>query len=84
MRLKPLLALSALLLVAACQNPDGSVNYANSALLGAGIGAAGGLVAAGASDNGRYYDRGYYRSPPPRYYGGGGYGRGYYGRGYYR
>ncbi len=93
MRFKPFLALSAMLLMAACQNPDGSINYANSALLGAGVGAAGGLIAAGASDNGPrysngggYYGGGGYYAPQPRYQGGGRgyYGRGNYGRGYYR
>jgi hypothetical protein len=61
-------ALSASLALAGCQNPDGSTNWGNTLLLGAGIGTAAVLVAGAASDH-----------PQHRY--GPGYGRGH-GRGY--
>lgn len=78
------LSLSAALLTAACQNPDGSTDWGNTLLLGAGVGLAGAAVAGAVSDNRddhRHYRR---QQPPPRYYGQG-YGRGYgYGRPAYR
>ncbi|WP_043364460.1 hypothetical protein [Belnapia sp. F-4-1] len=73
--------LSSSLLLAGCQNPDGSTNWGNTALLGAGVGVAAALAAGAATDNPRPYygNRGYYRAP--RYGGGygGGYGRPYRG-----
>ncbi len=80
--------LSSSLMLAGCQNPDGSTNWGNTALLGAGVGVAAALVAGAASDKPRpYYGNrggygghgGYYRQPG---YGGGGYGGGGYGRPY--
>ena len=58
-------ALSAGLLLAGCQNPDGSTNWGNTLLLGAGVGAGAALLAGAASDR-----------PQPRYSRGhgGGYG----------
>jgi uncharacterized lipoprotein YajG len=57
-------ALSATLLLAACQNPDGSMNMANTLLLGAGVAAlAGGVALAANSNHGNHnrgYNRGYY------------------------
>jgi hypothetical protein len=72
--------LSSSLLLAGCQNPDGSTNWGNTALLGAGVGVAAALAAGAASDNPRpyYRNRGYYRDAP-RYGYGGGYGRPYRG-----
>lgn len=71
------LSLSAALLTAACQNPDGSTNWGSTLLLGAGVGLAGAAVAGAVSDD--RSDQRYYRRqppPPPRYYGQGyGYGR---------
>jgi len=62
MRLLAPLALSAALLLGACQNPDGSVNVPASLALGAGIALAG-VAIASANDSPRRYDdrRGYYR-----------------------
>jgi hypothetical protein len=75
--------LSTSLLLAGCQNPDGSTNWGNTALLGAGVGLGAALIAGAATDKPRPYygNRGYYRAAPPRYdYGyGGGYGRPYRG-----
>ncbi|MBL6456989.1 hypothetical protein JMJ55_16750 [Belnapia sp. T6] len=78
--------LSSSLMLAGCQNPDGSTNWGNTLLLGAGVGAAAALAAGAASDKPRpyYRNRGYgghggYRHPG---YGGGyggGYGRPYRG-----
>ncbi len=71
--------LSSSLLLVGCQNPDGSTNWGNTALLGVGVGVAAALAAGAASDNPRpYYGNRGYRSPP-RYGHGGGYG---YGRPY--
>jgi hypothetical protein len=83
-RLLAAAGLSAALLLGGCQNPDGSTNWGNTLLLGAGVGTAAALVAGAASDN-----------PRPRHYsyGHGGYRGGYYpsrggyygyGRGPYR
>ncbi|MDI3307076.1 MAG: hypothetical protein QJR07_08230 [Acetobacteraceae bacterium] len=81
--------LFAAVLLGGCQNPDGSTNWGNTLLLGAGVGAAAALVAGAAADQpkpyyghrGGYYGGGYrggyYAPPPPR-------GYGYYGRPYYR
>ncbi len=71
------LSLSAALLTAACQNPDGSTDWGSTLLLGAGVGVAGAAVAGAVSDD-RNDQRHYRRQPPPpqRYYGQGyGYGR---------
>jgi hypothetical protein len=84
-------ALSAAVLLAGCQNPDGSTNWGNTLLLGAGVGTAAALVAGAASDNPRPrryahgprhgYGHGGYR--PSYAYGGGGYRPAYgYGGGY--
>ncbi|MBL6079227.1 hypothetical protein JMJ56_14505 [Belnapia sp. T18] len=75
--------LSSSLLLAGCQNPDGSTNWGNTALLGAGVGVAAALAAGAATDNPRPYygNRGYHRAP--RYGYGGGYGGSHgYGRPY--
>ena len=75
-RVLPAFALAGTLLVAGCQNPDGSTDWGSTLALGAGAGLATALVAGAASDNGgRHYQRG------PRY-SGGYYGRPDYGRGY--
>jgi hypothetical protein len=50
-RLLPALAVSSALVLGGCQNPNGSVNWGNTLLLGAGIGAATALVAGAAADN---------------------------------
>jgi hypothetical protein len=91
-RILSTLALSAALLLGGCQNPDGSTNWGNTLLLGAGIGAAAGLVAGAASDRpDRRYAQGYgnqgygNRDYGNRGYWPGGYGQGYgrgHGRGY--
>lgn len=78
MRILPVLALSATVLLGACQNPDGTVNLPASLALGAGVALAG-IAIASANDQPRHqhYDR------RPSY----GYGRGYdrgYDRGYRR
>ena len=84
-RILPALALSAAMVLGGCQNPDGSVNWGNTLLFGAGIGAATALVAGAASDSRprRHYSSGYgYRGGPRYGYGpdhGYGYGRGYRG-----
>lgn len=66
------LLLAGSLMVAGCQNPDGSTDWGSTAALGAGIGLAAGLAAASASDNDdrryrrRHYQRrdyGYHRGP---------------------
>ncbi|MFZ4406452.1 MAG: hypothetical protein ACOYOH_03880 [Paracraurococcus sp.] len=78
-RLLTAAALSNALLLGGCQNPDGSTNWGNTLLLGAGIGTAAALIAGAGSDHraSRHYAGGY----------GGGSGRGYgqgYGGGYRR
>jgi hypothetical protein len=79
-RLLPALAVAGSLLVAACQNPDGSTNWGNTLALGAGAGLATALVVGAASDDGPRYRRG----PPRGYYDNGHYGHGYRGgRGHY-
>jgi hypothetical protein len=55
-------ALSATLLLAACQNPDGSVNMGNTLLLGAGVAALAGGVALAANSGHGHHNRGYNRS----------------------
>jgi hypothetical protein len=81
-RIFPALAVAGSLLVAGCQNPDGSTDWGSSLALGAGAGLATALLVGAASDNGPRYHRG----PPRGYYdngyrGGRGYGGGYgYGR----
>lgn len=54
------LAVAAALALAGCQNPDGSTNWGNTLLLGAGVGAAAALAAGAASDH--RPNRGYGRS----------------------
>jgi hypothetical protein len=66
-------ALSATLLLAACQNPDGSVNMANTLLLGAGVAALAGGVALAANSSHGYNNRGYNRGYHSQY--NSGYGR---------
>lgn len=85
-RILPPLVLAAGLLVAGCQNPDGSTDWGSTLALGAGAGLAAGLVAGSLSDNDndrnrrRHYrssHRGYERAHaygPRRHYGYG-YGR---------
>ena len=71
-------ATAASLLLAGCQNPDGSTNWGNTLLLGAGLGTAAALVAGAASDQPQHHHgRGYGRG-----YGRGGYAAGYGGRPY--
>lgn len=78
-RVLPAFALAGSLLVAGCQNPDGSTDWGSTLALGAGAGLATALIAGAASDDGPHYHR------APRYHGGGGYyGRSDYGRGYGR
>lgn len=81
MRVLPALALTAALLLGACQNPDGSVNVPASIALGAGA-ALGVAALASASDNHGHYNRGYhgrssYGHARPYYGHGYGYNRGY-------
>lgn len=78
-RILAALGLSGALLLGGCQNPDGSTNWGNTLLLGAGVGTAAALLAGAASDQPRHYAHGY-RSAP----GYGGYYSGGYGRGGYR
>ena len=70
-------ALSATLLLGACQNPDGSVNMGNTLLLGAGVAAlAGGVALAANSGHGHRNggdNRGNSRGYHPQH--GSGYGR---------
>ncbi|WP_149537970.1 hypothetical protein [Siccirubricoccus phaeus] len=66
-RILAALTLSLSLVLGGCQNPDGSTNWGNTLLLGAGVGAAAGLIAGAANDR-------------PRHHYASGYGRG--GRGY--
>jgi hypothetical protein len=76
----PVVALSAALITAGCQNPDGSTDWGSTLALGAGVGAAAALVAASANDDGhrhRGYDRGGYRRGYDGYGYRGGYNRGY-------
>lgn len=60
-------ALTSALVLGGCQNPDGSTDWGNTLLLGAGIGAAAALVAGAASDDDSRYRgrgrRGYYPEP---------------------
>lgn len=65
------LGLSASLALGGCQNPNGTTNWGNTLLLGAGVGAAAALVAGAASEGGGYRRHGY---QPARY--SDGYGRG--------
>jgi hypothetical protein len=64
-RILAALALSGALVLGGCQNPDGSTNWGNTLLLGAGVGAAAALVAGAASDGGRprHYSQNYRRAP---------------------
>jgi len=68
------LGLAAALAVGGCQNPDGSTNWGNTLLLGAGVGAAAALAAGAVSDDrpNRGYGRSRYGNGPrydrgPRY-----------------
>lgn len=92
-RLLTAAGLSAALLLGGCQNPNGTTDWGNTLLLGAGIGVAAAVIAGAAADNPkprRYangYDGGYRggRGGYQRGYGGGYYGSGYhpsYGRGW--
>lgn len=79
-RILPALALAAGLLVAGCQNPDGTTDWGSTLALGAGAGLATGLIVGSLSDDDGGHDhRRYYRGGPPSR----GYGYGYgYGRPY--
>jgi hypothetical protein len=69
-RLTAAAALSASLLLAACQNPDGSTDWGNTLLLGAGVGTAAALVAGAAADQPQpHYGRGGGYRHRPAYYG---------------
>lgn len=68
--------LSAALLLGGCQNPDGSTNWGNTLLLGAGVGTAAALVAGASSDQPRHRHYGSYGGYRGAYYPGHG---GYYG-----
>lgn len=69
------LALAAAVALGGCQNPNGTTDWGNTLLLGAGVGAAAALVAGAASDSGsrrRGYRQDYGRGPrygyaEPRY-----------------
>jgi hypothetical protein len=69
------LVLAASLVLAGCQNPDGSTDWGNTLLLGAGVGVAAALVAGAASDspqprrNQGYYRQGYDQQGYQRGYG---------------
>lgn len=79
-RLLPALGLSAALLAGGCQYPDGSVDWGNTLLVGAGVGLAAAAIAGAASSNNhnRRYASGYgYRGSPHGY--DRGYGRPYRG-----
>ncbi|MDJ0389869.1 hypothetical protein QMO56_17315 [Roseomonas sp. E05] len=85
-RTLPALALAGSLLVAGCQNPDGTTDWGSTLALGAGAGLATGLIIGSMNDDGDRHRRHYRRPPPHRGYG---YGRpygpprhGYYGRGW--
>jgi hypothetical protein len=82
-RILPAFALAGSLLVAGCQNPDGSTDWGSTLALGAGAGLATALVIGAASDDGPRYrrgpQRGYYDHG---YHGHRGYSSGYGGRGY--
>ncbi len=47
--------ISSSLALAGCQNPDGSTNWGNTALLGAGVGVAAALAAGAATERPRPY-----------------------------
>lgn len=66
-------ALSALVMLGGCQNPDGSINAGNTLLLGAGVAAVTGLAVA--ANQPRHYGYGH----RPVYHHGHGYGRPYRG-----
>jgi len=78
-RLLAAAALSASLLLGGCQNPDGSTNWGNTLLLGAGVGTAAALIAGAASDQPRHrhHAGGYGGGYRPAH--GGGHGRPYRG-----
>jgi hypothetical protein len=69
------IAAAALSALAACTDPYGRVDPARSALLGAGLGAAGGAIIGGLADDGprHHHHRRYGYAPRPSY----GYGSGY-------
>jgi len=62
-------AISGLIILGGCQNPDGSINAGNTLLLGAGVAAATGLAIAASQPQEHY-------SPRPDYRRGYGYGYG--------
>jgi hypothetical protein len=64
-RLLPALGLSAALIAGGCQHPDGSVDWGNTLLVGAGVGLAAAAIAGAASSGGgsrRYASNSGYRS----------------------
>lgn len=79
MRILPTLTLGAALILGGCQNYDGSTNWGQTALLGAGVGAGIGLLAAASSQQ-RPRQRHYGYSQP--HYPGYGSGYGYAPQGY--
>jgi len=77
-RILPVLALAGGLLVAGCQNPDGTTDWGSTLALGAGAGLASGLIIGSLNDDGdRYRHRRYHRSRPSYHGYGYGYGRPY-------
>lgn len=80
MRVLPVLALSAALLLGACQNPDGSLNVPASLALGAGVALAGVAIASANDHRPRYVQHNHYQQPSYGY----GYARPQYGHGYRR
>lgn len=82
MRILPTLALSASVMLGACQNPDGSLNVPGTVALGAGAAIAGLAIASASNDRPRHYRRhdGYYGRPHYGY--GQGYGHSRHAHGY--
>ncbi|HWX48647.1 MAG TPA: hypothetical protein VNZ61_11380 [Roseomonas sp.] len=77
-RILPVLALAGGLLVAGCQNPDGTTDWGSTLALGAGAGLASGLIIGSLNDDGDRHHRHYRGRSPYRGYGHGyGYGRPY-------
>ncbi len=79
-RLLAAIALSGSLLLGGCQNPDGSTNWGNTLLLGAGVGTAAALLAGAAADSGPPRHHAHRYRPGPGY--GGHYHGGYRRSGY--
>lgn len=67
MRLAAALTLSASLMLAACQHPDGSTDWGSTLLLGAGAGLAAALVAGAAADTPRPRRNAAYRQADRRW-----------------